>query len=80
MIVRSAHPKRFSRDTAAVYGLLDPVKKGSALATAWAYEGFYIEARDTERVPFLLADNYLRGTITGGQWARTEALYPFGHG
>jgi len=80
VIVRSAHPKRFSRDTASIESLLDPVRKGSALATAWAYEGFYIEARDTRGVPFLLAFNYLRGGIVGGQWARSEDLYPFPHG
>lgn len=80
VIVRSAHPKRFSRDTHAIQLLLDPVKKGSALATASAYEAIYIEARDTKGVPFLLAFQLLRGGIEGGQWARSENLYPFAHG
>jgi hypothetical protein len=80
VIVRSARPKRFSRDTFAIVRLLDPVKRGSSLATAWAYEGFYLEARDAKGVPFLAAFSFVRGGIAGGQWARSEELYPFPHG
>ena len=64
----------------AIERLLDPQNRRSVLATAWAYEAFYFEARDAQGVPAFLAFNYLRGGITGGQWARNEALYPFEHG
>ena len=79
VIVQSARPKRFSRDTPEIMRLLDPANRRSAFATAWAYEAFYLEARDAKRVPFLAVYNYLRGQIAGGQWARSESLYPFEH-
>ena len=46
----------------------------------WAFEGFF-EARDTEGVPVLAVFNYWRGPDRGGgQWARSEDLYPYAHG
>jgi hypothetical protein len=82
VIVRSAAPKTFSRDTAAVEGLLDPhILPGATDRNGWAYEGFYLEARDSKGIPFLAVFNYFRGASAGGgQWARSESLYPFQHG
>jgi hypothetical protein len=80
VIARTAHPKQLSRAMYAIERLLDPQSRRSLRATAWAYEAFYFEARDARGVPAFLAFNYLRGGITGGQWARSEALYPFEHG
>ena len=43
--------------------------------------GFYLEGRDAEGVPFLIPYNFWRGLGPGGgQWARSEKLYPFDHG
>jgi hypothetical protein len=45
------------------------------------YEGFYLEAQDERGVPFLGVYNFWRGNHKGGgQWARSEPLYPFQHG
>jgi hypothetical protein len=79
VVVRSAHPRRLSRDMYGIEHLLDPQTR-STLATAWAYEAFYFEARDASGVPAFIAYNYLRAGETGGQWARSEALFPFEHG
>jgi hypothetical protein len=44
------------------------------------YEGFYFEARDELGVPFFITETLRRDRTEGGQWARSEALYPFLHG
>ncbi len=46
----------------------------------WRYEGFYFRAEDKHGVPFLIAYDVVRGESMGGQWARSERLYPFEHG
>ena len=47
----------------------------------WAYEGFYLEARDRWDTPFLVVFNHWRGRHAGGgQWARSANLRPFAHG
>jgi hypothetical protein len=47
----------------------------------WEYEGFYFEAQDEHGVPFLAVLDFMRGSGPGGgQWARSEPLYPFPHG
>jgi hypothetical protein len=81
VIVRSARPLRFSRDTFDIRRQLDPRARPSADdRKGWAYEGFYLEARDPKGVPFLAIFTFWRGSHAGGgQWARSEALYPFGH-
>ena len=59
---------------------LDPHHGGSD-AQGWSYEGFLIVARDERGIPFLAVYNYWRGQHKGGgQWARSEALFPFQHG
>ena len=80
VIARSVRPKRLSRDMFKIERLLDPLNTRSTLATAWAYEGFLFEGRDAQGVPAFGTFNSVRGGIYGGQWARSESLYPFGHG
>jgi hypothetical protein len=46
----------------------------------WRYEGLYFRAEDEHGVPFLIAYDVVRGESMGGQWARSERLYPFQHG
>ena len=49
-----------------------------------AYEGIFIEAVDERHVPFVIVFDSLRGQIAGGQaggqWARSEPLFPYAHG
>lgn len=82
VVVHSGHPKRFSADTPPIVDLLDVAdKRGHSRERYWQYEGFYLEARDGDGVPFLAVSNFIRGKgWGGGQWARTEELYPFAHG
>jgi hypothetical protein len=80
VIVQSAHPKRFSRETPDIQRQLDPRRPTGDARNGWAYEGFYLEARDPEGVPFLAIFNFWRGAGGGGgEWARSEALYPYPH-
>ena len=59
---------------------LDP-HTGADDRIGWAYEGFYLEARDERGIPFVIVSNALRGpSAGGGQWARSEELFPFAHG
>ena len=60
---------------------LDPKVATGDDRSGWRYEGFYFEADDEHGVPFLLVFNFLRGPHAGGgQWARSDALFPFAHG
>jgi hypothetical protein len=45
-----------------------------------AYEGIFIEAVDERHVPFVIVFDSLRGQVAGGQWARSEPLFPYAHG
>lgn len=44
------------------------------------YEGVFLEAVDERHVPFVLVFDSLRGQVAGGQWARSDALFPYAHG
>lgn len=46
----------------------------------WRFEGFYLEGRDERGVPFVIVTDVVRGEVMGGQWARSDALFPFQHG
>ena len=64
----------------AIESSLDPYR-GHSDQKGWAFEGFLLEAEDERGVPFLGAFNFERGSGPGGgQWARSERLYPFAHG
>ena len=80
--VRSDRPRRFSRETRFIVHLLDEVDgKTPYPQRTWLYEGFFLEARDRDGVPFLFVDNYIRGkNWGGGQWARDDDWYPYAHG
>jgi hypothetical protein len=78
--VRTAHDLALARALPAILRSVDP-HRGRADTRGWSYEGFFLEARDERGVPFLAVFNYWRGQHKGGgQWARSEALYPFLHG
>jgi hypothetical protein len=80
VIVQSAHPLKFSRNTPAVQRLLDPRRRAADDRQGWRWEGFYLEGRDSNGVPFLAIFNFWRGgSAGGGEWARSEELYPYPH-
>jgi hypothetical protein len=81
VIVQTGDPQGFSRDVPAIQRTIDPKRRTSDDRTGWAYEGFYLEARDTHGTPFLVIFNYWRGPHAGGgQWASAPNLFPFNHG
>ena len=64
----------------AIENSLDP-HTGPSDQAGWAFEGFLLEAQDERSVPFLDVFNFERGSGPGGgQWARSDQLYPFLHG
>jgi hypothetical protein len=80
LIVRTTHYLDLARDTREILRSLDPKAATSDDRTGWKFEGFYFEAQDEHGVPFLTVFNFMRGNGPGGgQWARSERLYPFDH-
>jgi hypothetical protein len=79
VIVESTHAEQFSRDTPAIFQLLDPKMDIGEDWNGWDYEGFFLGAQDEQGEPFLAVFNFWRAH-GGGQWARSEELYPFPHG
>jgi hypothetical protein len=78
--VRTMHYRALSRALPGILRSLDP-HSGPSDTRGWSYEGFFFEARDERKVPFLVVDNAWRGQHKGGgQWARSERLFPFAHG
>jgi hypothetical protein len=79
VILRSRRPMQFRDATPAIQHSLD-AHLGRDDRKGWVWEGFYLEARDARGIPFLAIDNFWRGAHAGGgEWARSEALYPFAH-
>jgi hypothetical protein len=80
IVVRTTHYRQLARATAAILKRIDPHAAVDD-RRGWRYEGFWFEADDERGVPFLVAFNFWRGSGGGGgQWARSEPLYPFAHG
>jgi hypothetical protein len=60
---------------------VDPQRRTNDDRTGWRFEGFYLDAEDEHGVPFFIVFNTMRGNSPGGgQWARSEPLFPFEHG
>jgi hypothetical protein len=79
VIVESSSPARFSRDAAAIVRRLDPNRGGREDWQGWDYEGLFLGAQDENGEPFVAVFNFMRDH-GGGQWARSEDLYPHPHG
>jgi len=79
VIVEAPSPTRFSKDTPAIFRVLDPRKGNGEDWQGWDYEGFFLGAQDEQGEPFLAVFDFMRDH-GGGQWARSEDLYPFPHG
>lgn len=81
IVIRSDDPQQLVKATPAILRLIDPKAATSDDRTGWVYEAFFFEARDANNVPFLLTYNSWRGPHAGGgQWARSNDLFPFEHG
>jgi hypothetical protein len=78
-IVEASSPSRFSSATPEIARTLDPKKPGEEDWQGWDYEGFFLGAQDESGDSFLAVFNFMRDH-GGGQWARSEALYPYEHG
>jgi hypothetical protein len=81
LVVQAEDPRRFAQEVPALLRSLDPRAPVGEDWEGWAFEGFFFEAWDARGVPFLAVFNHWRGSDRGGgQWARSEDLYPFEHG
>jgi hypothetical protein len=79
IVVRTRRYVELARATRVILKQLDPKARTNDDRTGWRYEGFFFEGDDEHGVPFLAAFNFWRGPGGGGQWARSERLYPFAH-
>jgi hypothetical protein len=81
VIVKAVDEHAFVAATPAILKAIDPKRSTGDDRTGWAYEGFLLEAVDSNDVPFLVVFNHWRGTHAGGgQWASDPSLLPFAHG
>jgi hypothetical protein len=81
VVVEAADKHAFVAATPAILKAIDPKRSTGDDRTGWAYEGFLLEAVDSNSVPFLVVFNHWRGPHAGGgQWASDPALFPFAHG
>jgi hypothetical protein len=78
VIVETSRYLTLARATPAIAKSLDPLTDKTNNATGeqfWSFPGLLFEARDERGVPFLITDSFPTG---GGQWARSDQLYPYG--
>jgi hypothetical protein len=81
IVVKTTHYLELARAAPELLRRLDPKASTSDDRTGWRFEGFYFEARDEHEVPFFTVDNFWRGPGPGGgQWARSDRLFPYEHG
>jgi hypothetical protein len=80
VVVRTTSYVALAHALPSILSTLDP-HRGSSDTRGWSYEAFLFEAQDERQVPFLAVFNAWRGSHKGGgQWARSEPLFPFPHG
>jgi hypothetical protein len=81
VVVRTTHYLELAHAMPAIDDALNPRLPARDDRRGWEYEGFYFEARDEHGVPFLAVFDFMRGSGPGGgQWARSDPLFPFAHG
>jgi hypothetical protein len=81
VVVRTKHYVGLAHATRSILMRIDPKVRTNDDRTGWRYEAFFFEAQDEHGVPFLGAFNFWRGPHAGGgQWARSDPLFPFAHG
>jgi hypothetical protein len=67
---------QLARDLPHVLDAIDPRPRSNHRA----FEAIFLEAVDGDGVPFVAIYDSLGGHIMGGQWARSEKLFPYAHG
>ena len=81
IVIQSERKQSTARATAVIIDLFDPRRVTKANPSGFAYEGYFLEARDKHGVPYLATFNHWRVPhVGGGEWAAAESLYPFPHG
>jgi hypothetical protein len=81
VVVRTTHYVDVARSARDWIDRVDPKVRNEDDRTGWRFEGFYLRAEDEHGVPFFILFNYWRERESGGgQWARSERLFPFDHG
>lgn len=79
VIIQTRRYLALARAVPTIENSLDP-HMGHSDQRGWAFEAFFLEAQDEHGVPFIVVSNFLRGPSPGGgQWARSDQLYPFAH-
>ncbi|MBA3736657.1 MAG: hypothetical protein H0W90_15950 [Actinobacteria bacterium] len=81
IVIRSGDKRRIAGATAAIINAFDPRRVTRQNPSGFAYEGYFLEARDLGGMPYLATFNHWRAPhVGGGEWAANEELYPFPHG
>jgi len=81
IVVRTRHDVELAHAVPRILRRLDPKARTGDDRTGWRYEGFWFEADDEHGDPLLAVFNFWRGPHAGGgQWARSDELFPFAHG
>ena len=81
VVVRTKRYLELARAMYAIDAALNPRLPARDDRRGWEYEGFFFEAQDEHGVPFLAVFDFMRGSGPGGgQWARSDPLFPFAHG
>jgi hypothetical protein len=77
VVVQTRHYLELARAIPSIEHAVDP-HKGRNDSTGWSFQGIFLEAVDERGVPFVIVDNVVSGSgVGGGQWARSDRLFPF---
>jgi hypothetical protein len=80
VVLRTDRYVALARAIPAIEQSLDPHKKAREDWLGWTFRGFYLEAQDERGVPFVVVNNVIGlRSAAGGQWARSDPLFPFIH-
>ncbi|MGH3010117.1 MAG: hypothetical protein ACRDLM_12030 [Gaiellaceae bacterium] len=80
VVVQTSRYVAFARAVPAIDHSVDP-HEGRDDLTGWSFRAFYLEALDERGVPFLVVHDVIGADgVAGGQWARSDPLFPFIHG
>jgi hypothetical protein len=81
IVIRSDHALAIAHAVPAIVDGFDPRHPTRQNPSGYAYEGYFLVARDAHGVPYLATFNHWRAPhVGGGEWAADESLYPFPHG
>ena len=80
VVLRTDRYVALARAIPSIASSLDP-QHGPQDWQGWSFGALYLEAQDERGVPFVVVTNVIgSGTATGGQWARSDRLFPYAHG